>query len=71
MNEKAKTAYIVCSHISSTILIALAVICPIYLTVDKYWWTAFFILLYFAACYGYSKRLNSWGDFGNTEDNDD
>ena len=62
--NSVKIAYIICDLISGLAMLGVALLAPIYLTPGYYWWTAFMIFMLIAQSYGFSKRLNSWGDFG-------
>jgi uncharacterized membrane protein YccC len=59
-----KIAYLIISAIYQFMFLALAVLSPIYLTPNSYWWTAFGISLFILSDLGITKRVNSWGDLG-------
>jgi len=63
--NSVKIAYIIVSLIGDIFYLSAAVITPILVTPGYYWWTAFFLILAMATSCGLTKRLNSWGDFGD------
>jgi len=62
-----KITYIICSLIGDAFLLFFAAVSPIWITPGYYWWAAFAIFMLFASAYGFTKRLNSWGDMGNID----
>ena len=66
--NSVKITYIICSLLGDIMMLGLAVAAPIYLTPGYYWWTAFGVLMILFGSHGFSRRLDSWGDFGNITD---
>lgn len=54
--------YLTYVFIFQLILLAGAVLIPIYLTPGYYWWTAFFLMLLVATSANVSKRIDEWNE---------
>lgn len=65
--NSVKIAYIIVMEVSEIFLICMAIAAPVWITPGYYWWTAFGIILMFSASICFTKRLNSWSDFGKVE----
>ena len=54
--------YLTYAFIFELILLAGAVLTPIYLTPGYYWWTAFFLMLFVATSESVGKRIDEWNE---------
>lgn len=55
-----KIAYIISMSVGQILMLAAAVLIPIYITPGYYWWTAFFIIMVMGDGVMIGKRMNLW-----------
>jgi len=60
MSEKVRSAYVWSLVIGQLVMLAAAVLIPVYVTPGYYWWTAFFVFLVAIDGYALGLRMNLW-----------
>ncbi len=59
-----RVTYLVLVTIEQLFFVLAAILTPVYITPNNYWWSIFLILLLFSSAYSFTKRVNQWGILG-------